>query len=210
MRFFKLVKPSPSSNSHEWGGLLSSNQVTVAITDCLTIMVQAGKCYKVLKDSGAAISLIRYSTYQTIDSSFKMHIQATMTKLHTAVGSTMTALGMMALQLRIADFKFAHNLIIHDRLPDMEILIGIDIQKTFSLSYAWGKEKNYCIQKDGRFLTYTRNCEQKATFCISSQLSKYHPDTMASFQSRSKDIQLKDIQHTSSAIKFQQKRKIPA
>ena len=28
---------------------------------------------------------------------------------------------------------------------------------------------------------------------LSSQLSKYHADTIASFQSRSKDIQLKDI-----------------
>ena len=39
----------------------------------------------------------------------------------------------------------------------MEILFGIDIQKKFSLSYAWDKEKNSYIQKDGRFLTYTVN-----------------------------------------------------
>ena len=32
----------------------------------------------------------------------------------------------------------------------------------FSLSYAWDKEKNCYIQRDGKFLTYTRNCEQKA------------------------------------------------
>ena len=40
---------------------------------------------------------------------------------------------------------------------------------------------------------------------LSSQLSKYHPDTMALFQSRSKTIQSKDIQHTSSAIMIQQR-----
>ena len=74
-----------------------------------------------------------------------------------------TALGMMALQLRIADFKFTHNFIICSRLPDTEILFGIDIQKKVSLSYAWDKEKNCYIQKDGRLPTYTRNCEQKAT-----------------------------------------------
>ena len=131
--------------------------------DCPTIMVHIGKCYKALIDSGAAISLIRYSSYQTIDSSFKTSIQATRTKLNTADGSPMTALGMMAFQLRIADFKLADNFIICDRLPDTEILFGIDIQKNFSLSYAWDKEMNCYIQKDGRFLTYTRNCEQKAT-----------------------------------------------
>ena len=54
----------------------------------------------------------------------------------------MTALGMTGLYLRIADFKFTHNFVICDRLPDMEIIFGIDIQKKFSLSYAWDKEKN--------------------------------------------------------------------
>ena len=33
----------------------------------------------------------------------------------------------------------------------------------FSISYTWDKEKNFYIQKEGKFLTYTRNCEQKAT-----------------------------------------------
>ena len=44
-----------------------------------------------------------------------------------------------------------------------EIIFGIDVQKKFSLSYTWDKEKNCYIQKDGRFLTYTQNCEQKVT-----------------------------------------------
>ena len=52
------------------------------------------------------------------------------------------------------------------RLPDTEIIFGIDIQKKFSLSYARDKEKNCYIQKDGKFLMYTRNCEQKATIGI--------------------------------------------
>ena len=92
-------------------------------------MVHAGKCYNALIDLGAAISLIRYSTYQTIDSSFKTPIQATTTKLNTADGSPITALEITALHLRIGDFKFTHNFIICDRLPDTEILFGIDIQK---------------------------------------------------------------------------------
>ena len=96
-------------------------------------------------DSGAALSLIRYSTYQTIDSSFKTPIQTATTKLNTADGSPMMVLGITTLNLRIADFKFTHNFIICDRLPDTEILFGIDIQKKISLSYAWHKEKNYYI-----------------------------------------------------------------
>ena len=64
-----------------------------------------------------------------------------------ADGLPMTALGMTALHLRIADFKFTHNFIICNRLPDTEIIFGIDIQKKFSISYTWERDKNYYIQK---------------------------------------------------------------
>ena len=95
--------------------------------------------------------------------------------LNTADGLPMMALGMTALHLRIADFKFTHNFIICDRLPDTEIIFGIDVQKKFSLSYAWDKEKDYYIQKDGRFLTYTQNCKQKATIGIVKSTLKIQP-----------------------------------
>ena len=130
--------------------------ITVACTmDCPTIMIHAGKCYKALIDSGADISLICYSTYKSIGDSYKTLIQPTTAKLNTADGSPMTALGMTALHLRIVEFKFTHNFVICNRLPDTEIIFGIDIQKKFSLSYTWDKEKNCYIQRDGKFLTYT-------------------------------------------------------
>ena len=53
----------------------------------------------------------------------------------------MMALGSTALHLWIAEFKFTHYFIICDQLPETELIFGIDIQKTFSLSYAWDKEK---------------------------------------------------------------------
>ena len=68
----KLNEPSPSSDSHEQGGLPTQEQVTVAlIMDFPTITIHTRKSYKALIDSGVAISLIRYSTYQLIDVSFK-------------------------------------------------------------------------------------------------------------------------------------------
>ena len=145
------------------------------ITDCLTITVHAGKCYKALIDSGTVISLFRCSTYQAMDSSFKTPIQATSTKLNTADGSPMTACGMTALHLRIVYFKFIHNFIICNRLLDTEILFVIDIQNKFSLSDAWNKENNCYIQKDSRFLTYTRNCEQETTIGIVKSTLKIPP-----------------------------------
>ena len=44
-----------------------------------------------------------------------------------------------------------------------------------SLLYTWDKEKNCYIQKDSRFLTYTRNCEQKATIWTVKSTLKIPP-----------------------------------
>ena len=88
--------------------------------------------------SGAAISLIRPSTYKQIEDCYKTPIQPTPAKLNTADGSPMTTLGSTSLHLCIADFKFTHNFIICHQLPDTELILGIDIQKKFSLSYTWG------------------------------------------------------------------------
>ena len=43
------------------------------------------------------------------------------------------------------------------------------------LCYTWDKEKKCNIQNDGRFLTYTRNCEQKATIGIVKSTLKIPP-----------------------------------
>ena len=51
---------SLSNAPHEWGGPPVEGTITVAcITDCPTTTVHAGKCYKALIDSGAAILLLR-------------------------------------------------------------------------------------------------------------------------------------------------------
>ena len=124
-------------STHKWGGLPKKDIITIAhITYCPTIMVHAGKYYKALIDSGATIYLLRYSTYKKIEDCYKTPIQPTTAKLKTADGSPMSAIGIMALHLRIAEFKFTHNFIICDQLPVTEVIFGIDIQRKFSLSYA--------------------------------------------------------------------------
>ena len=68
--------------------------------------------------------------------------------MDTADGSQMSALGTTALHLRIAEFKFTHNIIICNQLPETELIFGINIQKKFSLSYAWDKEKEIATYKE--------------------------------------------------------------
>ena len=82
---------------------------------------------------------------------------------------------MTALHFRNADFEFTHNFVICNRLPDTKIIFGINIQKKFSISYAWNKAKNCYIQKDGKFLAYTRNCDQKVTIGIVKSTLKIMP-----------------------------------
>ena len=84
------------------GGPNMDETVTVVcIIDCPTITVHTRKCYKALIDSGAAISLLWYSTYQNIEDSLKTLIQQTTAKLNTANNSPLTALGITAIHLRI-------------------------------------------------------------------------------------------------------------
>ena len=45
----------------------------------------------------------------------------------------------------------------------MELIFGIDIQKKFSLSYAWDKDKNCYIQQNGKFLAFTHANTHTAT-----------------------------------------------
>ena len=116
-----------------------------------TITVHTGKCYKALIHSGAAISLLQYSTYQHTEDTLKTPIQPTTAKLNTANCSPVTALGRTALHLQIPDLKFTHNFVICNRLMELEIIFAIYVQMKFSLSYAWDKERNCYIQRDGTF-----------------------------------------------------------
>ena len=69
----------------------------------------------------------------------------------------MTTLGMAATFTDSGFQVHTHTFVICNRLPDTEIIFGIDDQKKFSISYTWHKEKNCYIQRDGKFLTYTQN-----------------------------------------------------
>ena len=66
----------------------------------------------------------------------------------------MMALGSTAIHLWIAEFKFTHNFIICYQLPEKELIFGIDIQKKFSLSYAWEKEKKLLYTKKWKILWF--------------------------------------------------------
>ena len=158
------------------GGPNAQEAITVAhVMDCPTITVHAGKHYKALIDSGAVISLLHYSTYQHIEDSFQDPHTTHNSKTEHCQWFTYDNLRYDSSSLKDSRFQIYPNYVICDRLPDTEMIISIDIQKKFSLSYAWDKEKNCYIQRDGKFLIYTKNCEQKATICTVKSSLKIWP-----------------------------------
>ena len=102
-------------------------------------------------------------------------LQPTTAKLNTADGSPMMALESTALHLGIAEFKFTHNFIICDQLPETKLIFSIYIQNKFSLSYAWDKDKNCYIQWNGKFLVYTHANTHTATIGMVKSTLKIPP-----------------------------------
>ena len=86
--------------------------------------VYAGKWFKALTDSGAAISLMSTSVYNMIKDHYKTSVWPTVSNLRTAYGSPMSLMGKATLHLWIEDFKFSHTFVICDRLPETDFLFG--------------------------------------------------------------------------------------
>ena len=75
--------------------------------------------------------LLRYSTYKKIEDCYKTPIQCTTANLNTADGSPMSAIAATALHLRIAEFKFTHNFIICDQLPETELILASIFKRNY-------------------------------------------------------------------------------
>ena len=151
------------------------NLQTPIISDCPTVRVHAGKRFKALIDSGAAISLACTSVYNMIEDCYKTKILPATVHLKTADGSSMSSMGKATLHLWIAHFKFPHTFIACDKLLGTDILFGIDIQKRYSLSYSSDSDKQLFIQRKGSFLNYTRNCEQQLNVTVMKSTLKPLP-----------------------------------
>ena len=174
--FFKLLEPSTSSSENELRGYSSSTHYTIGlVSDCTTVPVNAGKKFKTLINSGAAISLAHTSVYNMLEDHYKTKIKPAVVHLKTADGSSMLSLGKATLHLCIAIFKFSHTFIICDTLLETYILFGTDIQKRYSLSYSWDSDKELFIQREDSFFTYTINCELQHNIAVVKSTLKIPP-----------------------------------
>ena len=124
MRTIKLEELSLSRAPHEWGAKCTGSNHHGTHHGLYHHTVHAGKHYKALIVSGAAISLLQYSTYQHIEDSFRTPKQPTTTKLNTANGSPMTAFRYNSFTIKDSRFQ------IYPQLCDLQ-------QATRHGNYLW-------------------------------------------------------------------------
>ena len=168
------MKPSPRR-------AIFKQKVTIAlIMDCPTITVHAGKHYKALIDSGAAISLVRYSVCENTDHHLKTAIQSTSIHLNTVDGSPMTALGITTLQLWIADFKFLHTFIICVRFPDTEILFALMYRRNLHYPMLGTEKGTATFRRKVESSPTPETVNRRQMLLFWNQPLWYHPDTKMS------------------------------
>ena len=80
-----------------------------------------------------------------------MPIQPTTAKLNRADGSPMSAIGTTALHLRIAEFKFTHNLMICDQLPEMELILALTYKENSQYHMPGTKKETVTFKKKENF-----------------------------------------------------------
>ena len=109
-----------------------------------------------------------------------MSIQPTTAKLNTAKWLTYDSIRIDSTTFRDSlGLNLPTTFIICNQLPETELIFGINMQKKFSLSYAWDKEKNCYIQRNGKFLVYTHSCDCTATIGTVKSTLKIPPKNNA-------------------------------
>ena len=97
-------------------GKTKTQQLTVRlISDCPTVRVHAGKCFKALIDSGATIALMCTNVYNMIEDCYNTCIMPAVLNLWTADGSPMSSMGKANCHIQRADLKFLHTYVICDK-----------------------------------------------------------------------------------------------
>ena len=125
-------------------------------------------------DSGAAVSLIRLQAYKLMPDTLKTAITlpGELETLTTADGSPMHIIGHATITLHLKNLKVTHHFIVVKSMMT-DVILGIDFQREYRISYDWDEEKQCYIRHNGQFLCYTEDMESginrvsiAKTFCI--------------------------------------------
>ena len=111
-------------------------------------------------DSGAAVSLIHLQVYKLMPDTFKTAITlpGKLETLTTADGSPMHIIRHTTITLHMKNLKVTHHFIVVESLMT-DIILGIDFQREYQISYDWDEEKQCYIRHNVQFFCYTEDME---------------------------------------------------
>ena len=111
-------------------------------------------------DSGAAVSLMHLQAYKLMPDTLKTAITlpGELETLTTANSSPIYIIGHATITLHLKYLRVTHHLIVVKSLMT-DIILGIDFQREYRISYDWDEEKWCYIRYKGQFLCYTEDME---------------------------------------------------
>ena len=111
-------------------------------------------------DSGAAISLIHLQAYKLMPATLKTAITlpGELETLTTADGLPMHIIGRATITPHLKNLRVTHHFIIVESLMT-DVILGIDFQREYRISYDWDEDKQCYIRYKGQFLCYTEGME---------------------------------------------------
>ena len=128
-------------------------------------------------DSGAAVSLIHLQAYKLMPDTLKtvITLPGKLETLTTADGSPMHIIGHATITLHLKNLRVIHHFIVVESLMT-DIILGIDFQREYRISYDWDEEKRCYIRHKGQFLCHTEDMKSginrvsvAKTICIPPQ-----------------------------------------
>ena len=76
----------------------------------------------------------------------------------TADGSPMHIIGHATIPIHLKNLRVTHHFIVVESLMT-DVILGIDFQREYRISYDWDEEKRCYIRYKGQFLCYTEDME---------------------------------------------------
>ena len=111
-------------------------------------------------DSGAAVSLIHLQAYKLMPDTLKTAITlpGELETLTTADGSPMNIIGHATITLHLKNLRVTlHFIVVKSLMTD--VILGIDFQREYRISYDWDEEKQCYIRYKGKILCYREDME---------------------------------------------------
>ena len=111
-------------------------------------------------DSGTAVSLIHLQAYKLVPDTLKTAITlpGELETLTTADSSPMHIIGHATITLHLKNLRVTHHFIVVESLMT-DVILGIDFQREYRISYDWDEDKRCYIRYKGQFLCYTEDME---------------------------------------------------